>query len=288
LSYSMSINVGGPGGTTGVTITPNHNIDEIAPRLINCNVAYAEHSLYPIHSFNNDQLCFDKSRLNVMQSVFGSNIEFSMRTFLFKTNGSSAEEQQQTISCNLHLDPAADVSSTEPDDCSCYSEDECSVPAGFTNLAADAQERTLSTGKRVLYASYERKFYEEAVDICASHGAEIVLPISQQENIEVRDFLRETRDNHGPDVNILGAFVRVANIGYPSSMNWVDARDQSALVWDGDFSDVGGNKGITDYAGNNHSHGFMEPGNNGTWKGLLSQADHNQRECEVICELPSL
>ena len=88
-----------------------------------------------------------------------------------------------------------------------------SVPAGFTNLAADAQERTLSTGKRVLYASYDRKFYQEAVDICASHGAEIVLPISQQENIEVRDFLRETRDNHGPDVNILGAFVRVANIG---------------------------------------------------------------------------
>ena len=88
-----------------------------------------------------------------------------------------------------------------------------SVPAGFTNLQADAQQRTLSTGKRVLYASYDRKFYEEAVDICASHGAEIVLPISQQENIEVRDFLRETRDNHGPDVNILGAFVRVANIG---------------------------------------------------------------------------
>ena len=88
-----------------------------------------------------------------------------------------------------------------------------SVPAGFTNLQADAQQRTLSTGKRVLYASYDRKFYEEAVDICAGHGAEIVLPISQQENIEVRDFLRETRDNHGPDVNILGAFVRVANIG---------------------------------------------------------------------------
>ena len=95
-------------------------------RIINCNVAYNENSLYPIHSFNNDQLCFDKSRLNVMQTVFGANIEFSMRTFLFKTNGSSAEEQQQTISCNLHLDPAADVSSTEPDDCSCYSEDECS------------------------------------------------------------------------------------------------------------------------------------------------------------------
>lgn len=88
-----------------------------------------------------------------------------------------------------------------------------SVPAGFTNLAVDAQQRTLSTGKQILYASYDRKFYQEAVDLCASHGAEIVLPASQQENLEVRDFLNETRANFGPDVNILGVFVRVANIG---------------------------------------------------------------------------
>ena len=33
LSYSMSISVGGPGGNTEITITPNHNFDEIAPRL---------------------------------------------------------------------------------------------------------------------------------------------------------------------------------------------------------------------------------------------------------------
>ena len=33
LSYSMSITVGRPGGNTDVTITPNHNFDEIAPRL---------------------------------------------------------------------------------------------------------------------------------------------------------------------------------------------------------------------------------------------------------------
>ena len=29
LSYSMSINVGGPGGNTEVTITPNHNFNQI-------------------------------------------------------------------------------------------------------------------------------------------------------------------------------------------------------------------------------------------------------------------
>ena len=32
-TYSMSITFGGPGGTTDVVITPNHNFDEIAPRL---------------------------------------------------------------------------------------------------------------------------------------------------------------------------------------------------------------------------------------------------------------
>ena len=34
LSYSMSINVRGPGGTTEVTITPNHNFNQIAPRSV--------------------------------------------------------------------------------------------------------------------------------------------------------------------------------------------------------------------------------------------------------------
>ena len=78
-----------------------------------------------MHSFENDQLCFD-NRLNVIQTVFGSNIEFSMRTFLFKTQRSTADLQNQTLSCNLHLDPAGDVQSTQPDNCSCYSEAECS------------------------------------------------------------------------------------------------------------------------------------------------------------------
>ena len=32
LTYTMSIDVGGPGGTTDVTISPNHSFEEIAPR----------------------------------------------------------------------------------------------------------------------------------------------------------------------------------------------------------------------------------------------------------------
>ena len=63
-------------------------------------------------------------RLNVEQTLFGAEIQFSMRTFHFKTQRSSVE-QQQTMSCNLHLDRVEDISSTQPDDCTCYSENEC-------------------------------------------------------------------------------------------------------------------------------------------------------------------
>ena len=49
-----------------------------------------------------------------------------MRTFRFITTGSSATEaQNQTIACNLHLEPVNDVSSTQPVDCSCHTEDDC-------------------------------------------------------------------------------------------------------------------------------------------------------------------
>ena len=57
--------------------------------------------------------------------MFGANIGFSMRTFHFKTHRSSIE-QQQTLACNVHLDPIDAVPSTQPDDCACYSEVQCS------------------------------------------------------------------------------------------------------------------------------------------------------------------
>ena len=53
------------------------------------------------------------------------------------------------------------------------------------------------------------------------------------------------------------AFVRVANLGYPTHMNWVDEKSLTALVWDGDYSSVGGNKGIETYSGNDKAHGYI-------------------------------
>ena len=49
-----------------------------------------------------------------------------MRTFRFITTESSATEgQEQTISCNLHLEPVNDVISTQPENCSCHTEADC-------------------------------------------------------------------------------------------------------------------------------------------------------------------
>ena len=71
-------------------------------------------------------------RLNVVQTEFGQNVSFQMRTFRFITAGSSSSEaQNQTIECNLHLDPIADVTSDQPDDCSCHTEDACLNPRMF-------------------------------------------------------------------------------------------------------------------------------------------------------------
>ena len=63
----------------------------------------------------------------MVQSEFGKNIGFSLRTFRFVVAGGEADEQEHIISCNVHLEPAADVPSTQPDDCTCYSEAQCTV-----------------------------------------------------------------------------------------------------------------------------------------------------------------
>ena len=65
-------------------------------------------------------------RLNVFQTAFGENVEFSMRTFRFTSVGSvNAEEQQQTIECDLYLEPIDDITETQAEDCSCYTQEEC-------------------------------------------------------------------------------------------------------------------------------------------------------------------
>ena len=49
-----------------------------------------------------------------------------MRTFRFITAGSTATDaQEQTIACNLHLEPIADVSTSQPDDCICFTQAAC-------------------------------------------------------------------------------------------------------------------------------------------------------------------
>ena len=64
-------------------------------------------------------------RLNVIQTIFGETVAFSMRTFRFTSGGSVDNEQQQTIDCNLHLEPIADITQDQAADCTCHTQDQC-------------------------------------------------------------------------------------------------------------------------------------------------------------------
>ena len=62
----------------------------------------------------------------MLQTAFGENVEFSMRTFRFTSVGSvNAEEQEQTMECDLYLEPIDDISDGQAADCTCYSQEEC-------------------------------------------------------------------------------------------------------------------------------------------------------------------
>ena len=63
-------------------------------------------------------------RLNVVQTAFGKDIAFSVRTFRF-TDGQSTDDQNQTVTCEMHLEPAADVPEEQATDCTCYTAEEC-------------------------------------------------------------------------------------------------------------------------------------------------------------------
>ena len=83
-----------------------------------------EQEIYAAHSFSGD-VCFDNSILNLVQTSFGKDIGFSFRTFRFTGADQASGDQEQTISCELHLEPAADVPHEQASGCTCYDVEDC-------------------------------------------------------------------------------------------------------------------------------------------------------------------
>ena len=69
----------------------------------------------------------------MVQTKFGPDIGFSMRTFWFDAQTSSATGQSQTMECEIRLDPIAEVSKTQPDDCTCYTCQTCQNTGGCSS-----------------------------------------------------------------------------------------------------------------------------------------------------------
>ena len=97
-----------------------------------------DRTVYPVHSFGPDGTCFDP-RLAVQQTLAPPNIEIAFRSFRFRTDSvtNNNQVQEQLVSCQLHLDSVASMSngSNQPQTasyCSCYSPCECGVLPGYT------------------------------------------------------------------------------------------------------------------------------------------------------------
>ena len=55
-----------------------------------------------------------------------------MKTFRFITTDSSAiEAQDQLFTCNLYLEPVGEITSIQPEECSCHTEADCLNPGIF-------------------------------------------------------------------------------------------------------------------------------------------------------------
>ena len=65
-------------------------------------------------------------RLNVVQTAFGKDIGLSLITFRFTDGSSNASIQEQTFSCELYLEPIANVSEEQAADCNCHNVEDCS------------------------------------------------------------------------------------------------------------------------------------------------------------------
>ena len=105
----------------------------------------------------------------MVQTLFGKDIALSLRTFRFSGDDSSSN-QEQTIHCQLHLEPAADVSDAQAADCTCYTEEICSIPSDYTL----SQE---SFGD-VYYKMYDAMTFDDAKAQCESDGTHIAIPRS--------------------------------------------------------------------------------------------------------------
>jgi len=51
ISFDMSIEMGNLGGMTKVVITPNHALQNVTARLMECKIAVEDLEVWPIHSF---------------------------------------------------------------------------------------------------------------------------------------------------------------------------------------------------------------------------------------------
>lgn len=90
----------------------------------------------------------------------------------------------------------------------------------------DCQYRyTLSTGKKLVVIKAP-SHYQQAVNTCEYYGADVLLPISAEENNEVHTII-------GGNPIIADAWIRVINLEHPTTQRWADDKNNGPLAYRG-------------------------------------------------------
>ena len=95
----------------------------------------------------------------------------------------------------------------------------------------DYHQTTLTSGKKILLIPNHQETYPNTVETCAGHGADVVLPIDQQENDEITNFIHRLDET--------GHFTDRAAIvwmrAFWTGSVWIDTKTNEPLQYENDI-----------------------------------------------------
>ena len=169
-------------------------------------------------------------RLNVVQTSFGKDIAFSLRTFRFTDGQSSTEldDQNQTITCELYLQPADQVPEEQAADCTCYDEDDCAGPYCIEVIPEGngGDEILILQNDQVRLTIPPHPNFTETQTVCF-------------DSFDLENDVFEIRHNHGPNGPHDGVSIHV-NLNYrdvTTQLLFGQNADLDHIILDSSFND---------------------------------------------------